>query len=82
MCQASADAPISTCPFGDDVVLSKLTVYTENDLPLIQMTCEAADNYGQTALNQFFCADTTFASSCCQHCKSKYKFDLSLRLTS
>lgn len=73
-CQASADAPITTCPFGDDVVVSQITMYTANPLPSIQMTCEAADNYGQTTLNQFFCDDTNFKAACCQYCKSKHKF--------
>ncbi len=66
----------ATCPFGDDIVVNKVTIFTEDALPSIQMTCEAADNYGLTTLNQSFCDDANFASNCCQYCKSKLKPDI------
>ena len=74
VCTTNPVVPQSTCPFGDDIVVSKVTIYTLNDLPSTQMTCEAAFDYGVASLQQVFCSDTNFKSNCCQFCKSKNNF--------
>ncbi len=73
ICTPSASAPVSKCPFGDDVVINQQTIY--NQLPKTQMTCPEVFDFISTTLNQYplsYCADSRFKSVCCETCASNY----------
>lgn len=71
VCTSSSKAPISSCPFGNDVVINHLTIYAS--LPKPQMSCEDTFEFISTTLNQFpvtYCTYPQFKAACCSTCKS------------
>ena len=71
VCTQSASVVVSSCPFGDDLILNYVNFFTSNGLPSVQMTCEVAWNFGM-ASNNNFCSDSSFKSACCNYCKRKF----------
>ena len=72
VCTANTKAPVTTCPFGDDVVVNQQTIYAQ--LPSTQLSCEETFTYISGSLNQFplsYCADDRFKAVCCRTCQSK-----------
>lgn len=68
-CTTSTNAPVSTCPFGDDVVVNQQVIF--NPLPATQLSCPAVfdfiiNNLGQSPLT--YCADERFKNTCCKTC--------------
>ncbi len=68
ICTTSAAVAVSSCPFGDDLILDRINFATSASLPQVQMTCEDAWNFGATYDNNF-CSDSNFKSVCCNYCK-------------
>ena len=69
-CVASSVAPVSSCPFGDDVIQSWQTSLPNNAL---YMTCQDFLKY-IISINQvpnYFCQANVLGSTCCQSCISK-----------
>ena len=72
ICSPSSYAPVSSCPFGDDVVVNGAAIYTQ--LPKTQMSCAEVFSFITNSLKQSpldYCASTDFRSTCCSYCKRK-----------
>ena len=73
-CVASSSAPVSTCPFGDDIVQQYQVGFTlPNNAAYI--TCQNLLNY-VISINQspnYYCQANVLGSVCCQSCQSKKK---------
>ena len=74
VCSPSTYAPVSTCPFGDDVIVNNQSSVNGifAPLPKPQMSCEEIFAFifslKQDPLT--FCSIQSFKSNCCSYCKS------------
>lgn len=71
VCTASSLAPVSPCPFGDNVISQDSVTQFGITLPSYIATCKdamiAAQQVNMTAFT--FCG--YFSGACCQSCRSK-----------
>jgi hypothetical protein len=71
ICTNSPLAPVSDCPFGDDIVVDR-QVIGNLQLPAIQMKCQEVLDYiasrNQSLVS--YCNEGLFQRTCCQTCKS------------
>ncbi len=71
VCTANSNAPVTSCPFGDDIVVNQQVI--SGELPSTQMSCSAVFNYISNTIGEFplsYCSDPNFNFTCCSTCKS------------
>ena len=71
VCTANSIAPVSSCPFGDDVLRNNQIA----NLPTTQMSCTDFFSYSLNTLNQFpvsYCSIQGFNSTCCSTCQRNF----------